>query len=352
MKAIDPSRFSSVAFCLPEAEPVRAFLTQAGVECLTYEPAVPSYRHAAAYLRSSLTLAREFKRRHVDLVHCADLLAAYQAALAGWLARIPVLCHIRGRFASISRRDRSFLWPVRRFVFVSENTWRHFDHRVPAARGRVVYDGIDIPPAAATDHRSSVHREFNIPEAAPVVGMLARVAPQKDFATLIRAAVQILAAQPQTFFLIVGDYSSDSIYRELYEDVHRQLTEHRVDGSFIFTGHRQDVERLLSAIDIFVLSTHREGLPLVILEAMAHAKPVVATEVDGIPEIVRHGETGLLFPHEDDAQLAAHVAGLLQDRSRAARLGEAGRRLVQNEFSRQRFAAAMTSVYSEILEGR
>lgn len=350
-KAIDPARFRNVAYCLPEAEPVRAFLTDAGVACAVYEPAVPSYGHPAGYLRPSLKLAREFRRRKVDLVHCADLLAAYQAALAGWLARIPVLCHIRGRFDSISRRDRSFLWPVRRFVFVSQNTWQHFAARVPASRGQVVYDGIDLSEAGdPAANRHAVHREFNIPEQAPIVGMLARVAPQKDYATLAKAAVRVLQAEPEARFVIVGDYASDGIYRDLYKQVRRMLENCGVNASFVFTGHREDVARFLSAIDIFVLSTHREGLPLVILEAMAHAKPVIATAVDGIPEIIADGETGLLFPHEDHEQLAAHIVRLLRDRRRATELGDAGRRLVETRFSRAQFAEAMNALYADVLQ--
>ncbi len=313
-KAVDRSQFTNVAFHLPEAEPVRALFAEHGVPGVPYEPAVPSYRSAAAYLRSSLKLARAFKQHKVDLVHCADLLAAHHAALAGRLAGIPVLCHIRSRFDTVSRRDCTFLWPVQRFVFVSRNTREHFACAVRDSRGVVVYDGIDVPLAAdARKDRESVGREFNIPEQAPILGMLARVAPQKDFATLARAAARILQVEPETRFLIAGDYTGPG-NREHYQQVRRDLETCGVAESFIFTGYRQDVPRLLNAIDIFVLSTHKEGLPLVILEAMARAKPVVATAVDGVPEIIQDGETGLLFPHEDHEQLAAHIFGLLRDR--------------------------------------
>jgi glycosyltransferase involved in cell wall biosynthesis len=319
----------------------------------TYEPATPSYRRAPGFFRGSMDLARELKRHQVDLVHCADLLAGYHAALAGRLARIPVICHIRNRFDRISRRDCSFLWPVEKFVFVSRNTWQHFGCPVPAARGIVVYDGIDsVPAATAPEHRVSVFREFGIPEDAPLVGMMARVAPQKDFPTLARAAARVLKVEPRARFLVVGDYSSADTYREQYAEVRRVLDECAVSPSFIFTGYRQDVPRLLSAIDIFVLSTHWEGLPLVILEAMAHGKPVVCTAVDGIPEIVHDGETGLLFPHEGVEWLATHITELLQNRSWAARLGEAGRKLVQDRFSARQFGDSMNALYADVLGSR
>jgi glycosyltransferase involved in cell wall biosynthesis len=349
-KSVDPSRYASIAFRLPEADQVEALFTDAGVPCTIYEPAVPSYGHARRYLQTSAAMAREFKRHRVDLVHCADLLAAHHAALAGWLARLPVLCHVRNRFEVISWRDRSFLWPVRRFVFVSRNTWQHFGLRVPPARGVVVYDGIDGSPAALdADEAAGVRRELGIAPDSPLIGMVARVAPQKDYTTLAKAAARVLADYPGARFLVVGDNSTDA-NRDHYTRVRTLLGECGVSDAFVFTGQRRDVPRILGALDVFVLSTHQEGLPLVILEAMSHGKPIVATEVDGIPEMVTHEETGLLFGHEDDRQLAVHILDLLRDRAKAERLGSAGRRLVKTRFSAERFAAGMNEVYSRLLD--
>lgn len=351
-KAIDPARFTSMAFCLADAEPVRAVVTEAGIPCASYDPPVPSYRHGAAFIRSSWKVACELMRRRVDLVHCADLLAAHQVALAGRLAGLPVLCHIRNRFEKISHRDRSFLWPVHRFVFVSQNTWRHFGYQVSARRGTVVYDGIDVPDCAdTTEDKRSVRRELGIPEHAPIIGMMARVAPQKDFGTLGRAAVRILRSEPEARFLIAGDFASRE-NGEHYRLVRADLEARGVADAFIFTGYRHDVSRLLKALDVFVLSTHCEGLPLVILEAMARATPVVATAVDGVPEIVHDDQSGLLFLHEDHETLARHILGLLDDRDRARRLGEAGRALVRSAFSSTQFAAGMNAVYDGLLTGR
>jgi glycosyltransferase involved in cell wall biosynthesis len=348
-KALDPARFTNIAFCIPEAAPVVSVVSDRGIPCVTYEPPIPSYRHGIGYLRSSARLAREFRRRHVDLVHCADLLAAHQVSLAGWLARRPILCHIRNRYEEMSRRDRSFLWPVKKFVFVSQNTWQHFAYAVSSDRGTVVYDGIDIPADTdSQEDRRSVHREFDIPEHAPIIGMMARVAPQKDFSTLARAAVRILQVEPDARFLIAGDYASRE-NNEHYRQVCADLDGRGIAGSFIFTGYRSDVARLINALDVFVLSTHCEGLPLVLLEAMARGTPVVATAVDGIPEVVRDNETGLLFPHEDAETFARHVTALLNDRARARRIAEAGRRLVAASFSSAQFADSMNTVYDELL---
>jgi glycosyltransferase involved in cell wall biosynthesis len=350
MQAADTSRYRNLAFVLSDSDSVLTFFADAGIPCLSYEPADRSYRHALTYWGACLALAQAFRRNHVDLVHCADLLAGYHAAFAAWFARLPVLCHIRNRFDVISRRDRSFLWPINRFVFVSESTWRHFGCRVGESKKVVVYDGIDVVrDTALTRNRADVCREFHIPETARIVGMIARVAPQKDYATLARAAARVLQEEPHAHFLIVGDCASGAC-RDHYSHVRRIVEESGVAASFTFTGYRADVRRLLDAFDVFVLSTHAEGLPLVILEAMAGGKPVVATAVDGIPEIVRDGHTGLLYPHENDDQLAAHILRLLRKRALADQLGCAGRAFVETRFSREQFATSVNALYAQFLE--
>jgi glycosyltransferase involved in cell wall biosynthesis len=348
-KAVDASRFTSVAFGLPEAEAVKSFFGAAGVPFSVFEPAEPSYRDLVGYLRAARRLAGEFKRRHVDLVHCADLLAAHYAALAGRIAGVPVLCHVRNRFADRTWRECSFLWPVDKFVFVSRNTWSQFACRVANGRGVVVYDGIDSTPfSPAADDARSVREELGFAPDTPIVGMLARVTPQKDYTTLIKAARRVIDQRPDVRFVVAGDHATPA-NRSHYEQVQRQLAEHDVGRSFVFTGYRGDVQRILNALDVFVLSTHWEGLPLVILEAMSSGKPVVATAVDGIPEIVEHERTGLLVAHENDTQLAAHLLTLLNDQALADRLGAAGRELVRARFTLERFAANMTDVYAQLL---
>ena len=349
MKAADTSRYTNLAFVRAGSDSVRTFFADAGIPCLPYEPAEQSYRHALPYWQGSLALAQAFRRHHVDVVHCADLLAGYHGALAAWFARRPILCHIRNRFDVISRRDRSFLWPIDRFVFVSQSTWAHFGCHVRESKRVVVYDGIDIrPDTAVTCNRADVCREFRIPETARIVGMIARVAPQKDYATLARAAACVLREERQAHFMVVGDYASGDC-REHYSHVRRLVEQSGVAASFTFTGYRTDVRRLLDAFDVFVLSTHAEGLPLVILEAMAGGKPVVATAVDGIPEIVCDGQTGLLYPHEDHRQLASHILRLLRRQGLAQQLGSAGRALVESRFSREQFATNMNALYADMI---
>jgi glycosyltransferase involved in cell wall biosynthesis len=350
VRAAEPYGFAGVAFVVDGAAAVARHFDGAGVPCVTYCAPEPSYRHALRFLGGSWALARELRRRRIDLVHCADLLAASHAAVAARIARIPVVCHIRNRFNTIPRRDRAVLRVVDRFAFVSRDTWLRFGYRVGADRGRIVYDGLDVPDlAGATDDARSVRTEFGIPQNAPIVGMVARVAPQKDFETLARAAVRVLAAQPATRFLIAGDFSSAETYRAHYARVQQTLHAAGVAPAFVFAGHRCDVPRLMNAFDVFVLSTHWEGLPLVLLEAMARARPVVATSVDGIPEVVENGRTGWLYPHEDDRALARHLIDLLDNPAHARRLGAAGRAVIETRFGQRQFAESIVQLYTSVL---
>lgn len=338
--------FHGKIFHLNGAAELKALFANAGFETIPYEPATPSYRHAGRFLRDSYALAGEFKRHEIDIVHCSDVLAAYHAAVAGRMAKLPVLCHVRNRYDDIPRRDANFLRAVNRFIFVSRDTWRRFGHKVLAHRAEVIYDGISTRSQSILPQvKKAVLAEFGIPPGARIVGMVARVSPQKDYETLARAAAQIGAAHPETRFLIVGDNSLTQEHRNHYRHVRQMLVENGVENFFCFTGFREDVARLISAMDIFVLSTHFEGLPLVILEAMAQAKPVVATAVDGIPEIVQHEETGLLYQHGDHAGLAQQIISLLNSSDRAAGLGQAGCNSVAENFTTERFAANLKNLY-------
>ena len=352
-RAVGGERLKSTAFCPGDGSPVREMFAASGFDTVGYRAVAPSYRHPKDFLRVSLGLAREFRRRKIDLIHCSDLLAAYYAAVAGKMARLPVLCHVRCSYPDISRRDQSFLRAVDKFVFVSQDAWRTFGYRVPARRGTVVYDGVDVDEAVDTSGAAeSVRREFKLPVGTLIVGMVARVAPAKDYATLARAAALVVAEHRAVRFLIVGDHSQVDLNLAHYAEVRRLLADLGVAPYFIFTGHREDVDRLIGAMDVFVLSTRTEGLPLVILEAMAQAKPVVATSVGGVPELIRDGETGLLHPPRDAGRLAAQLLALLKDEVLRRRLGDSGRQFVKANFTNERFAAGMTNLYLNLVRRR
>jgi glycosyltransferase involved in cell wall biosynthesis len=350
--AVRDRGYRSVAFCRDDAGEVQQFFQQAGIETVTYRDADLALRRPGAIVALGRTLARELRRLDVDLLHCADVDAGVRAGLAGRIARIPVLCHVRNPVLEMPFRDRLLLSTVNTFVFVSRDTWTTFAYDVPPSRGRVLYDGIVPEPPAAADVRAGVRRELGLAPDTPVVGMTARVSPQKDYVTLGRAAVRVREAVPGVRFVIVGDHDSHAAHREHFALVHDELQRLGVLDAFLFTGFRSDVGRVMRAFDVFTLCTHFEGLPLVVLEAMAVGLPVVATAVNGIPEVIDSDEVGLLHAHEDSDALARHLVAVLTDPSRAARMGAAGREAVRRRFGMEAFGDNVVKLYEDALSGR
>lgn len=354
IQAVEGHHFTSKAFCLNDAKAVMGFFTAAGVPTFTYSPVEISRRRPFHFLRVSFRLAHEFKRHDIDLVHCADVLGVRYAAVAAKLARLPLLCHVRNRYTQMEGYSRRGLWLVDKFAFVSQETWYAFDYSIAPRCGVVIYDGIEIDPSLDEEQSQNIAREvraeFGIENTTRIIGMVARVNPQKDYETLIRAARRVVAAENDVCFLIVGGNSDAEAHRRHYELVKNWLAANDVTAKFIFTDFRRDVKRLIRAMDIFVLCTHLEGLPLVLLEGMAQGKPVVATAVDGIPEIIINEQTGLLHQHRNAEELAAKLLTLLRNKELADDLGRAGQEFVHENFTADKFATQMISLYESMLK--
>ena len=168
----------------------------------------------------------------------------------------------------------------------------------------LIYNGVDLTRYAEPDICGTLHEEFPIPLGAPIVGVVARLEPEKGHPTLIDAWPAVLAAVPNAHLLIVGEGST----REALEE---QVAALGIGASVTFTGRRDDVPAVTAALDVAVLPSYREAQGLSILEAMALYRPVVASAVGGIPEMIEHGRTGLLVPPRDPAALAASIVRLL-----------------------------------------
>ena len=352
LRMIDATReqFRNVVFCLPDAVTLKNFLETSGIATITYTPPEPSLRHLGRYYKESLVVARQIRQAGVDIVHFADDKAAYHNSLATVLARSKTVCHIRSSNPKFSLRQKLCLLPVQHFIFVSKESKDVFAVSLPEHRARVIYDAIEIPSEEMTADKEKIRRELKIPPNCTVVGMVARVAPVKDYFTLAAAAAEIVSKHPDTRFLIVGDNSLVDLNRNHYEKVLQKLNELGIADKFIFTGHRDDVIRLTAAMDICVLSTTREGFPLSVLEAMAMRKPVVATAVGGIPEIVEPGVTGYLHRLGNSKELADAIMALIENPGEASRIGQTAYEHVRRQYSRQAFFAEISKAYFDVMD--
>lgn len=341
---------STALLLQPSADQIDYF-EAAGITCLKAEPRPePSVlREAPRFFRESWRTAKICS--DFDIIHCADAAAAYHVAAAGRLARRPVLCHVRNREISLPPRDRVFVGAADHFVFVSHSTHDRFPIKLPARRWSVLYDGVESPfreshgdPALA----HTIRAELSLPDGAVLAAMFARVNPQKDYETLIAAAARLRTSHPRLHFVVVGDNALVPQNQAHFEQVRALAAAAGVLDRFVFTGHREDAARLMLAADVCVLCTHFEGLPLVLIEAMAAGRPCVATAVDGIPEALTDEVTGLLHAHQDAEGLAIAIARLLDDPVLAARLGSAARIDAERRFGKPRFVRDVYALYGRL----
>jgi glycosyltransferase involved in cell wall biosynthesis len=352
LRLVDATRdkFHHVAFCLPDATSLMDAFRSLGIETFIHTPPQPSLRHAGRFYKESNALGQQLRQADVDIVHFSDAKAAHHNSLAALLAGTRRVCHLRVSYPQLDLRDRLCLLPIQSFIFVSKEAKDTFAMTLPDGKARVIYDAVEAPSADGAENNVAVRHELGIPEGCFVAGVVARVSRQKDYFTLADAAAKVLAKHPDVRFLIVGDNSLVDLNRSHYEEVAQKLNQLGIADRFIFTGHRTDVPRLIAAMDICVLCTHREGFPLSILEAMAMRKPVIATAVGGIPEIVQPEVNGYLHQHGDSTELAERIVSLVEDPDKVKRFGAAAAEQVRQNFSLQRYINEISKAYLDVAQ--
>lgn len=289
-------------------------------------------------LRGLARLTRVLRREHVQIVHTHGHFAVnVLGRVAGRFAGARVLAHMhienafragRGRSAQVAL-DNATARLCFAIVAVSEATRQSLVRQgYPPGRLITVHNGVE-PAEPAEPVRLT---------EGPTVLEVARLAEVKGQRLLLAALARLDAA----VVLVGRDLEADGAYeRVLRAEAERLGVADRV----VFAGQRHDVPGLLAGCDVFCLPSSAEGLPLVVLEAMAQARPVVATAVGGTPELVVDGQTGLLVPPGDVEALVRALDALLHDPERARVLGEAGRERVRAEFSADAAAARILGLY-------
>jgi len=208
----------------------------------------------------------------------------------------------------------------------------------------VIYNGLaDITPLNKQETQS-IKREFGIRETDKFILHVSRFHPQKGQNHLLNAIPKVVASSSNAKFVLVGD-------GELYESLKEKARMLNLsEDCVVFAGQRRDAKKLMQACDLFVLSSLWEGLPYVVLEAMAAAKPVVSTDVDGIPEAVVDGKTGNLVPPRNPDALADALIDLLKDDDKAKLYGQAGREKFLAEFTIDKMYKNIEKLYVEVLK--
>lgn len=283
------------------------------------------------------------ERPSVFHAHLSWPLACKHGVLAAWLARQPVIVGTAQLYIEPGGpgKARLRLWPLRRIIAVSHEVERQYRERLGISPGRlsVIPNGIRVP-SGVPDADPELRRQLLAGRPDFLVLTLARLHEQKGHVDLLAAAVDV----PNATFVLAGDGPLRTI-------LERRAHELDIADRCVFLGHRTDVMQLLAAADVFVLPSRFEGLPVSVLEAMAAARPVVATAIGGTDEAVSDEVTGLLVPPGDPSALAGAIGRLRSDPALARRLAVAGRARIQADFSVETTTERVMAVYEEVLAG-
>lgn len=290
-----------------------------------------------------------------EIVHTHSSKPGFHGRLAAKLLGVPAVIHTIHGFPF-----NDFMGPLKRGIFINiERFLSRITDRIVtvstlnldkavrlklAAREKFVniYSGIDFDKFNVAVNVNTKKQELGILNGEKIVGMVGRFSPQKSPQDFVRAIPQVLKKQKNVRFLFIGD-----------GDLHQQIValskELGVEDKIKILGFRDDIPELLNVLDVYVLSSLWEGLGRSLTEAMYTGRPVVATRVDGVPELVKDGETGMLAQPGDPESLARGIIALLSDEDKARAIGAAARHRITESFQADQMVRAIEDVYDALL---
>lgn len=293
-------------------------------------------------------LSRILKKHNINIVHTHNPSNWFYGCIAANIAGIPIVhtehsnhygLHIK-RWELIESILSKFTDSI---TTVAENLKRRMVTRshINSLDIRVIHNAIDLAVFNVKIDKYKVKSDLSLPENNMIIGNIARFCEQKDHRTLLKAFKLISENMRNINLLLVGN---GPLKAEM-EDIVRDL---QIRDKVKFLGDRRDIPNLLKIIDIFVLSSKREGLPVVLLEAMASGLPIVATSAGGNSEVVIDGETGVIVPTQDPERLAEAICKVISDEKRAKEMGERGQKRIKECFTFEHMIDEYEKIYNSV----
>ena len=338
-----PERFEPIVVCIHEAGPIGREIAATGapVEVLGLTPGLARPMDVIRLRDALFNLAP-------DIVHTFLLTASLYGRFAAMLADVPVIVGTEVNIYEHKRRmhawaERWLMQGTSAVVTSAEAVREFYIRQVGAERSKVevIYNAVDWSQLDTTVARDDMRRSLGIPAEAPLAGIIARLTEQKAHRVLFEAMARH-AALAGVHLLVVGD-------GELRDDLRRRVESLGLQARVHFAGARRDLGNVLASIDVFVMPSLWEGLPLSLVLAMGAGLPVVATAVAGIPEVVANGERGLLVAPGDVDGLGAALARVFGDAAERTRLGDAARAFVRPRFGVDNYVSSVTALYDRLL---
>lgn len=294
---------------------------------------------------------KELLREHnIDILHCHGYKADTIGFLTSRLIKVRLVSTCHGWWPNTPKLkfydfiDTTVLNFFDKIVAVSPQIRTNLAKRkINPSKLEVIQNGIDINRFDIWGDRERIKKELGINKGDFVVGSVGRLSSEKGLTYLLEAASKIKAAARDVSFVIVGE-------GDMKQDLIDYAKELKISDKVIFTGYREDVDRIFSVFDVFVMPSLTEGLPLALLEAMAAGKPVIASNVGGIPTVIEDGKTGILVEPRDVAGIEKTITDLINDRDLSDTIADNGRKFVEKNFSLSVSTGRYEDLYSRLLK--
>jgi glycosyltransferase involved in cell wall biosynthesis len=356
----------------PGGSSENTLITVAGLDRSRYRPSLmtgPSVERVDALLVPHLgrkihplndllafgEIYRKIRHGRYTIVHTHSSKAGILGRWAAWLAGVPIIVHTpHGHvFYGYYGRVLSHLFILlerltaritdKIITLTTQGIREHVERRIaPREKFISIHSGVDLARYSGPRPEPIITRkQLGLSPDWPVVGSVGRFEPVKGYDTLLEAAALLRARQPKAQFLLAGEGEEEARLKRLAKEL-------GIEDRVLFLGWQKEIPEILSALDLFVLPSRNEGMGRTLVEAMAMGKPIVATRVGGVPEVLGEGEVGLLVPPDDPVQLSQAIEQLLTDTELAKKLGAAGVRRAP-VYSAERMVTEIESLYQTLL---
>ncbi len=356
MQGMKGNRYESVLACAPGGALIN-LVQRHGMEVKTF-PSLVQPLHPLKDFLAILDLTRHLMRKSYHIVHTHNSKAGFIGRLSAKLARVPVIVHTVHGFAFHEQEPpwRQFLFRnlerlashwCDKMIFISQPLvdWALKEKIGSPGKMVKIYSGIepDRFHPVSEEEKMRLRRKWGLRDQDAVIGIVSKLWEGKGHELLIRAFKRIKKEKGEARLMIAGE----GYLMEFLKGLSARL---ELSDAVIFTGFMEDVPQIIATFDVAVLPSYFEGMGRVLLEAMAMEKPVVGTAVGGIPDLIEQGLNGYLVSPGNEKELASAVLKILNDKSLAVKMGQAGRKKMTDRFSADTMVRSIEKVYSELLK--
>jgi glycosyltransferase involved in cell wall biosynthesis len=338
-RTIDREKFDVIVICLRALGEFVPEVERMGIKVRL----VPQRQKGTDYF-SFLKLANILKEEKIEVIHTHNTQPFFDGAIAGLLAGVKTIVHTdHARNFPDKRRYMFAEWLVSHFAYkivgVSDHTCRNLVRYEKISKKKImtIMNGIDLTRYKVEIDQQRKRMELGLNGKGPIIGLAGRLVEAKGVRYLLQAMTDVVPLFPNITLLIAGD-------GPLQDELKKMSVDLGIERRVLFTGPRLDMPELMKLFDIYVSPSISEGLPMVLLEAMAAGCPIIATEVGGVPMAVHHGENGSLVRPENPKALSSEIVRLLSNKEVRQQYSENGMTLAGEKFS----AEVMTRNYEKL----